>query len=145
MSNVEFALSAGDRVGLIGPNGAGKSTLIKLIAGELKLLSGNLHTSKEMKLGYFAQHQIEYLQLDHSPLEHMQILDKECNNAKATDNQLRRYLGSFGFSGTKATSKVRPFSGGEKSRLALALVCYCLLYTSPSPRDKRQSRMPSSA
>ena len=124
VSNVEFALSAGDRVGLIGPNGAGKSTLIKLIAGELKLLSGNLHKSKEMKLGYFAQHQIEYLQLDHSPLEHMQILDKECNNAKATDNQLRRYLGSFGFSGTKATSKVRPFSGGEKSRLALALVCY---------------------
>ena len=124
VEDIEFALSAGDRIGLIGPNGAGKSTLIKLIAGELKLLSGNLHASKEMKLGYFAQHQIEHLQLDHSPLEHLQILDKECNNAQATDNQLRRYLGSFGFSGTKATSIVRPFSGGEKSRLALALVCY---------------------
>jgi len=124
VEDIEFALSAGDRIGLIGPNGAGKSTLIKLIAGELKLLSGNLHASKEMKLGYFAQHQIEHLQLDHSPLEHLQILDKECNNAQATDNQLRRYLGSFGFSGTKATSNVRPFSGGEKSRLALALVCY---------------------
>lgn len=124
VENIEFALTAGDRVGLIGPNGAGKSTLIKLIAGELKLLRGNLHSSKEMKLGYFAQHQIEHLQAEHSPMEHIQILDKDCNNAQATDNQLRRYLGSFGFSGTKATNKVGPFSGGEKSRLALALVCY---------------------
>jgi len=62
--------------------------------------------------------------MEHSPMEHMQILDKECNNGLATENQLRRYLGSFGFSGTKATSKVKPFSGGEKSRLALALICY---------------------
>ncbi len=124
VEHVEFALSAGDRIGLIGPNGAGKSTLIKLIAGELKLMTGNLHASKEINIGYFAQHQIEHLQLDHSPLEHIQLLDKQCNNAQATDNQLRRYLGSFGFSGTKATSKVKPFSGGEKSRLALALICY---------------------
>ena len=121
---VEFAMAPGDRIGLIGPNGAGKSTLIKLLAGELKLAGGNYHSSKEINIGYFAQHQIEQLQLDHSPLEHMVLLDKECNNGQATDNQLRRYLGSFGFSGTKATSKVRPFSGGEKSRLALALICY---------------------
>ena len=57
-------------------------------------------------------------------MEHLQILDKQCNNGQATENQLRRYIGSFGFSGTKATSKVAPFSGGEKSRLALALICY---------------------
>jgi len=121
---IEFAMTPGDRVGLIGPNGAGKSTLIKLLAGELKLITGNYHTSKEINIGYFAQHQIEQLQMEHTPMEHMAILDKECKNAQATENQLRRYLGSFGFSGTKATSKVKPFSGGEKSRLALALICY---------------------
>ncbi len=124
VEGVEFAMSPGDRIGLIGPNGAGKSTVIKLLAGELKLLGGNYHKSKELNIGYFAQHQIEKLQMDHSPMEHMAILDKECNNAQATENQLRRYLGSFGFSGTKATAKVAPFSGGEKSRLALALLCY---------------------
>jgi len=117
-------MAPGDRVGLIGPNGAGKSTMIKLLAGELKLNGGNYHSSKEINIGYFAQHQIEQLQMEHSPMEHMHILDKECNNGQATENQLRRYIGSFGFSGTKATSKVAPFSGGEKSRLALALICY---------------------
>lgn len=124
VEGIEFAMAPGDRIGLIGPNGAGKSTMIKLLAGELKLIDGNYHSSKEINIGYFAQHQIEQLQMDHSPMEHMLILDKECNGGKATENQLRRYLGSFGFTGTKATSKVRPFSGGEKSRLALALICY---------------------
>ncbi|MFT6407913.1 MAG: ATP-binding cassette subfamily F protein 3, partial [Arenicella sp.] len=124
VEGIEFSMTPGDRVGLIGPNGAGKSTVIKLLAGELQLNSGNYHSSKEINIGYFAQHQIEQLQMDHSPMEHMQILDKECNGGKATENQLRRYIGSFGFSGTKATSKVAPFSGGEKSRLALALICY---------------------
>ena len=124
VKDVEFAMSPGDRVGLIGPNGAGKSTVIKLLAGELKLKTGNYHKSKELNIGYFAQHQIEKLQMDHTPMEQMLILDKDCNNGQATENQLRRYLGSFGFSGTKATQKVGPFSGGEKSRLALALLCY---------------------
>ncbi|MGK0438134.1 MAG: ATP-binding cassette subfamily F protein 3, partial [Paracoccaceae bacterium] len=124
VEGIEFSMTPGDRVGLIGPNGAGKSTVIKLLAGELKLNEGNYHSSKEINIGYFAQHQIEQLQMDHSPMEHMQILDKECNNGTATENQLRRYIGSFGFSGNKATSKVAPFSGGEKSRLALALICY---------------------
>jgi len=124
VADIEFAMTPGDRIGLIGPNGAGKSTMIKLLAGELKLNGGNYHSSKEINIGYFAQHQIEQLQMEHSPMEHMVILDRECNGAKATENQLRRYLGSFGFSGTKATSKVKPFSGGEKSRLALALICY---------------------
>lgn len=124
VSNIEFAMTPGDRVGLIGPNGAGKSTVIKLLAGELKLLEGNYHQSKEINIGYFAQHQIEQLQLEHSPMEHIKIVDDEINSGNATENQLRRYLGSFGFSGNKATSKVAPFSGGEKSRLALALICY---------------------
>ncbi len=124
VQDIDFAMSPGDRIGLIGPNGAGKSTVIKLLSGELKLQSGNYHKSSELKIGYFAQHQIERLQLEHSPLEHMRILDDESNNGQATENQLRRYLGSFGFTGNKATSKVGPFSGGEKSRLALALLCY---------------------
>lgn len=124
VEHIEFAMSPGDRIGLIGPNGAGKSTVIKLLAGEIKLAAGNYHRSKEINIGYFAQHQIEQLQMEHNPMEHIQILDKACNNGLATENQLRRYLGSFGFSNNKATSKVRPFSGGEKSRLALALICY---------------------
>ena len=124
VEEIEFAMTPGDRVGLIGPNGAGKSTLIKLLAGELKLMSGNYHTSNEINIGYFAQHQIEQLQMEHSPIEHLKLIDIDCNGGKATENQMRRYLGSFGFSGGKATSKVAPFSGGEKSRLALALICY---------------------
>ena len=124
VEGVTFAMTPGDRVGLIGPNGAGKSTLIKLLAGETKLISGNYHSSKEINIGYFAQHQIEQLQMEHSPLEHLKIIDHDCNGGKATENQLRRYLGSFGFTGSKATSKVAPFSGGEKSRLALSLICY---------------------
>ncbi len=124
IEGIEFAMTPGDRIGLIGPNGAGKSTLIKTLASELKPLSGNYHSSKEVKIGYFAQHQIEQLQMEHSPIEHLKILDDETNGGKATENQMRRYLGSFGFSGNKATSKVKPFSGGEKSRLALALICY---------------------
>lgn len=124
VEGIEFAMTPGDRVGLIGPNGAGKSTVIKMLAGELKFSSGNYHASKEINIGYFAQHQIEQLQMEHTPMEHLKILDNETNGGQATENQMRRYLGSFGFSGSKATSKVAPFSGGEKSRLALALICY---------------------
>ena len=124
VENVSFSMAPGDRIGLIGPNGAGKSTVIKMLAGELKLSEGNYHSAKDVKIGYFAQHQIEQLQMSHTPMEHIHLVDKELNNGTATENQLRRYLGSFGFTGTKATSKVAPFSGGEKSRLALALLCY---------------------
>lgn len=124
VKDVNFSMAPGDRIGLIGPNGAGKSTVIKMLAGEIKLTEGNYHSAKDVKIGYFAQHQIEQLQMSHTPMEHIHLVDKEINNGAATENQLRRYLGSFGFSGTKATSKVEPFSGGEKSRLALALLCY---------------------
>ena len=124
VGDIDFAMAPGDRVGLIGPNGAGKSTLIKMLAGEIKLATGNFHSAKEINIGYFAQHQIEQLRMDDTPYEHLKLIDADINNGNATENQLRRYLGSFGFSGIKATSIVRPFSGGEKSRLALALICY---------------------
>ncbi len=124
VEDVDFAMAPGERVGLIGPNGAGKSTVIKMLAGETKLASGNYHSAKEINIGYFAQHQIEQLRMNETPYEHLKLLDMQTNNGNATDNQLRRYLGSFGFIGNKATSKVEPFSGGEKSRLALALICY---------------------
>lgn len=124
VEHIDFAMTPGDRVGLIGPNGAGKSTLIKMLAGEIKLSSGNFHSAKDINIGYFAQHQIEQLRMQESPYEHLKLIDIQTNNGHATENQLRRYLGSFGFIGNKATSKVKPFSGGEKSRLALALICY---------------------
>ena len=124
VKGVDFAMAPGERVGLIGPNGAGKSTVIKMLAGEIKLASGNYHSAKDINIGYFAQHQIEQLRMNETPYEHLKLLDLQINNGNATDNQLRRYLGSFGFIGNKATSKVAPFSGGEKSRLALALICY---------------------
>lgn len=124
VKNVDFAMAPGDRIGLIGPNGAGKSTVIKMLAGEIKLSVGNYHSAKDINIGYFAQHQIEQLRMNETPYEHLKLLDVQINNGQATENQLRRYLGSFGFIGNKATSKVEPFSGGEKSRLALALICY---------------------
>jgi len=101
-----------------------------MLAGTLKLASGNYHAAKDINIGYFAQHQIEQLRMQETPYEHIKLLDKQMSGqsasgrGEATENQLRRYLGSFGFTGTKATSKVEPFSGGEKSRLALALICY---------------------
>ena len=124
IEGLDFAMAPGDRIGLIGPNGAGKSTVIKMLAGEIKLSSGNYHSAKDINIGYFAQHQIEQLRMNESPYEHLKLIDIETNSGQATENQLRRYLGSFGFTGNKATSKVEPFSGGEKSRLALALICY---------------------
>lgn len=112
-------LSPGDRVGLLGPNGAGKSTLIKLLAEELTPSSGDRVTAQELKIGYFAQHQLDQLQPEHTPLEHLSQLDP-----KATEQSLRNYIGGFGFSGERAESPVAPFSGGEKARLVLALLVY---------------------
>jgi len=114
-----LTLSPGDRIGLLGPNGAGKSTLIKALAQSLKPMSGLIHTAQDLKTGYFAQHQVEQLHPEHTPLEHLQQLDR-----RASEQQLRNYLGGFGFSNDKALSKTAPFSGGEKARLALALIVY---------------------
>lgn len=119
LKNVEFDLLPGDRIGLLGPNGAGKSTLIKVLANKLKIDSGEYQLGKETKIGYFAQHQLEQLQDEHTPIEHLQQIDKEAREA-----DLRNYLGRFGFSNDMALSKITNFSGGEKSRLVLAMLIY---------------------
>jgi ATP-binding cassette subfamily F protein 3 len=119
IDRVRMVLTPGDRVGLLGPNGAGKSTLIKLLAGTLNPLHGERIEAKHLAIGYFAQHQLEQLQPGHTPLEHLQQLDPQ-----ASEQSLRDYLGGYGFIGDKALEKVAPFSGGEKSRLVLALLVY---------------------
>ncbi len=119
IDGVQLVLNPGDRIGLLGPNGAGKSTLIKLLAGEVAPLDGERSEARHLAVGYFAQHQLEQLQAAHSPLEHLQQLDPQ-----ASEQALRDYLGGFGFAGDKALEAVAPFSGGEKSRLVLALLVY---------------------
>ncbi|MFV2057788.1 MAG: ATP-binding cassette domain-containing protein [Thiohalomonadales bacterium] len=119
LHNVDMGIMAGDRIGLLGHNGAGKSTLIKLIANSLAPKAGELHFAKDINIGYFAQHQLEQLDGDASPLLHLQRLDKN-----ATEKRLRSFLGGFAFSNDMATSPVAPFSGGEKARLVLAMIVY---------------------
>lgn len=119
VKNIRITLSPGDRIGLLGPNGAGKSTLIKLLADELTPLKGDRVKAKDLKIGYFAQHQLEQLHPEHSPLEHLMQIDRQ-----ASEQALRDYLGGFAFVGDKALDKVGPFSGGEKSRLVLAMLVY---------------------
>jgi ATP-binding cassette subfamily F protein 3 len=119
ISQVTLSLSPGDRIGLLGPNGAGKSTLIKLLAGVLSPQRGTRETAKDLKVGYFAQHQLEALQFNLSPLEHLQQLDP-----LAREQELRDFLGGFGFSSDQVLTPSGPFSGGEKSRLVLALLVY---------------------
>jgi ATP-binding cassette subfamily F protein 3 len=119
LKEVSLSISPGDRLGLLGSNGAGKSTLIKVLAGESPLLKGELTDSEHLKIGYFAQHQLEQLHLDESPLWHLQQLDKQ-----TTEKKLRHFLGGFNFKGDKVLDRVKPFSGGEKARLVLALLVY---------------------
>ncbi len=119
LNGVSLSLHPGDRIGLLGHNGAGKSTLIKLIAGELQSRSGEVKTAKELKVGYFAQHQLEQLHAESTPVEHLQRLDP-----RADEQSLRDYIGGFGFNNERALSPVAPFSGGEKARLVLALLVY---------------------
>ncbi|WP_367971175.1 ABC transporter ATP-binding protein [Vibrio scophthalmi] len=119
LEKIRLNLVPGSRIGLLGRNGAGKSTLIKLLSGELNPQGGELTYSQGVKMGYFAQHQLETLHPEETPLQHMmQIAPKH------TEQQLRDYLGSFGFQGDKALEKVAPFSGGEKARLVLALLVW---------------------
>ncbi len=119
IKQASLTIAAGDRIGLLGPNGAGKSSLIKVLAGDMPPLLGTRREAQDLKIGYFAQHQLEQLRLDESPLWHVQQLDK-----KATEKDLRNFLGGFDFRGDKVLEVVRPFSGGEKARLVLALLVY---------------------
>lgn len=119
LQNIHLNLVPGSRIGLLGHNGAGKSTLMKLLAGEIEPLAGERRVSSGLAIGYFAQHQLETLTPTESPMAHVQRLD-----AKAGEQELRDYLGSFGFKGDDAFAPCGPMSGGEKARLVLALVVY---------------------
>jgi len=119
LKQTSMSILPGDRMALLGHNGAGKSTLIKLLAGELQPQAGSFEQSSEVKIGYFAQHQIEQLDMEASALLHLQRLDK-----KLTEQQIRSYLGGFNFHGDRVLEAVAPFSGGEKARLVLALLIY---------------------
>lgn len=119
ISGVNFSLQTGQRIGLLGVNGAGKSTFIKTVASDLSSLSGVVNVGKGLVIGYFAQHQLEMLRDDESPLWHLVRIAPDVR-----EQELRNFLGSFNFPGTMVTSPIRPFSGGEKARLALALIVW---------------------
>lgn len=119
LKKVNLMLIAGNRIGLLGRNGQGKSTLIKTLCSVLKPVHGTVTLGKGIKIGYFAQHELDQLSGQMSALDHLRAID---HNAKEKD--LRTFLGSFSFSGDKATQKVEDMSGGEQARLALAIVAY---------------------
>jgi ATP-binding cassette subfamily F protein 3 len=120
LSKVNLSLRSGERIGLLGVNGAGKSTLVKTIAGVLPVRSGTATVNEGLEIGYFAQHQVEMLRDDESPLWHL----KRIAGSNIREQQLRDYLGGFNFPGDMATGPVENFSGGEKARLALALIVW---------------------
>src|SRR5688500_4234780 len=119
LRNINLSLQSGERIGLLGVNGAGKSTLIKTIAGVLPVLSGSSVFNKGLEIGYLAQHHVEMLRDDQSPLWHLRRLAPN-----AREQELRSYLGGFNFPGDMATGPLEHFSGGEKARLALALIVW---------------------
>jgi len=119
LAKVSVSLSPGDRVGLLGKNGAGKTTLLKSLTGELPLMAGERTEGAHLQIGYFDQQQLEVLDLDASPFLHLQRL-----SPKARDQEILDFLGGFDFRGDRAKEAIRPFSGGEKARLALAHVVW---------------------
>ncbi|HSW93057.1 MAG TPA: ATP-binding cassette domain-containing protein [Gammaproteobacteria bacterium] len=119
LDHLSFSIGPDDRIGILGPNGAGKSSLIKLLAGEIDPATGIRETSSGLKIGYFAQHQVDHLNLQETPMTHLRELAPNVH-----DQELRTYLGTFGFVGTDVFDPIKQFSGGEKSRLALALLIW---------------------
>ncbi|MCG8668510.1 MAG: ATP-binding cassette domain-containing protein [Pseudomonadales bacterium] len=119
IENIDLHIGPESRIGLLGPNGAGKSTLIKSIAGELPLIAGSREVSEHLNIGYFAQHQLDQLDPEATPLISMRRIAPNAEEPK-----IRSYLGSFGFSGDMVDHSIGHFSGGEKSRLALALIIW---------------------
>jgi len=119
LQKIDFSLQSDQRYGLLGVNGAGKSTLIKTIAGELKPQQGTALFNKGLAIGYFAQHQVEMLRDDQSPLWHLQKV-----SPATREQDLRNFLGGFNFPGEMALAPITNFSGGEKARLALAIIVW---------------------
>ena len=119
LNGIDLSLESGARYGLLGVNGSGKSTFIKTLAGELNVLSGRIVRSDKLNIGYFAQHQLDTLRPDQSPLWHIQKLSPDVR-----EQEIRNFLGSFNFVGDAALQKTEPFSGGEKARLALAMIVW---------------------
>jgi len=126
IAGLTLTLAPGDRIALLGRNGAGKSTVMKLLAGEIPALCGVRTEARELRVGYFAQHQLEQLALRQSPIQQLQRLDESLRGgvARAAEQELRDFLAGFGFRGDWVFEPVAPFSGGEKARLVLALVAY---------------------
>ena len=119
LRNVGFGLEAGDRIGLLGVNGAGKSTLVKTLVGELPPMSGERIAHPDLRIGYFAQHTVESLVAGTTPLDHLRELAPDVAN-----QELRDFLGKWNFPGDRAFEVIDTFSGGEKARLALALIAW---------------------
>jgi ATP-binding cassette subfamily F protein 3 len=119
LEGVTLSVQNGQRIGLLGANGQGKSTLVKTLAGTLEALGGTMRAGRGLAIGYFAQHQLETLRPDDSPLAHLARIAPE-----AREQELRDFLGGFNFSGDMAAAPIAPFSGGEKARLALALIIW---------------------
>ncbi|SUA36178.1 ABC transporter ATP-binding protein [Neisseria zoodegmatis] len=119
LHDITLSLESGARYGLLGVNGSGKSTFIKALAGELALLSGQMVKSEKLNIGYFAQHQLDTLRDDQSPVWHIQQLSPDVR-----EQEIRNFLGGFNFVGDMALQKIEPFSGGEKARLALAMIVW---------------------
>ncbi|TAN04122.1 MAG: ATP-binding cassette domain-containing protein [Rhodanobacteraceae bacterium] len=119
LTDVRFGVQAGDRIGLLGPNGAGKSTLVKTLVGELPAQAGERIAHKDLAIGYFAQHTVESLRAGESPFDHLRELAPD-----AAPQALRDWLGKWHFAGDRAFESVEGFSGGERARLALALIAW---------------------
>jgi len=119
LKNVRMLIAPGERIGLLGPNGAGKSTLVQTIAGSIPPLKGDAMRDGYLRVGYFAQHTTDSLDPNASPILHLKRIDPT-----ATEQNLRGFLGGFNFKGDRVYENVEPFSGGEKARLALAMVVY---------------------
>jgi len=143
LDEVRFLIRSGDRIGILGVNGAGKSTLVKSIAGELVPAAGELRRGAGLAIGYFAQHQLDQLRPDESPLQHLRRLAGE-TDPQARDQDLRSFLGAFWFGAELAASPIGPMSGGEKARCALALLAWMrpnlLLLDEPTNHLDMQAR-----